>query len=95
MNLDIASSASRSFVTVKYCYYVIERKHSAYTQTHTYTHNHAIRHTLDAPALEYVPATQSAHSEAPAVQAQRQTARSGCCNKHFNPNMGGQETLLM
>ena len=55
-----------------------------------------IRHTLDAPALEYVPAvqeahvadefapvafeyvpaTQSVHSEAPAVQAQRQTARS-------------------
>ena len=54
------------------------------------------RHTLDAPALEYVPAsqevhvadelapvaleyvpaTQSVHSEAPAVQAQRQTARS-------------------
>ena len=56
----------------------------------------SIRHTLDAPALEYVPAvqevhvadelapvaleyvpaTQSVHSEAPAVQAQRQTARS-------------------
>ena len=56
----------------------------------------SIRHTLHAPALEYVPAsqevhvadelapvaleyvpaTQSVHSEAPAVQAQRQTARS-------------------
>ena len=36
----------------------------------------SIRHTLDAPALEYVPATQSVHSEAAAVQAQRQTARS-------------------
>ena len=60
-------------IVYRYSYTEREREREKERETHT---GLLIGKILSTPSAAYLPATQSVHSEAPAVQAQRQTARS-------------------
>ena len=64
-------------IVYRYSYTQRERERERERETDRQTHTGLlIGKILSTPSAAYLPATQSVHSEAPAVQAQRQTARS-------------------